>query len=721
MEEEIKLNPKLTSRDSSFLLSKKSKGLKLLAKQDKKLGRKSIAEKQREISYDHIIQILVKPKNSRNLLENKLLAEYLSQKFDYFQKIKNSEPSKLEKLCKLLNFETFSPKETIINFGEPGDKFYIVFKGKVGVYKPIYKEKEMSVNDFYSYIIFLKKSKKIYKMNRIMEKNQHLNLDLEIMASTPEDSFYMRKILNFIIEEEEKLGEFSSGFTFGEMALIKKTKRNATVIALNPSTLLSIEKYDYNNVIRRLEEKRLEKEICKFRLNYPLFFNWSNFNILDFFNCFQHLRLTQGEFLYKQNDESDCIYLIKEGIFEMFSDISFAWLTNFFEYIINSDNNLLKKLESFHPKNESDLINMIDKIKLNLPSCPSIVNRKFKKLKKPQNFGENVFDIKLEEDELNNPENLFRIFIKKIDYKDIIGLEDSLELKKRFCSVKCVSSVSYVEKVKLIYFLKLINTFKIESKARNVLQQILQEKKMVIVNLIKNSVKNKVSTIEEDFEKKYNTIIEKNLDKENEESKNIQISTIKLRGWTKDLDYILDENIHFHKYPRVRSLSKDIEKKIFGLKSHNEKIFHKINYKTINPVIKNKITSPENNHYKTLLSPIKKKRTKFRVINLSNSISKINKNKYNNTDLNLDSINYSERNKKKKNIILNINQNLTRNNFHRNTELYYFPSSSSPNIIESEKEKKNIRKKLFLESFSAGEKIFFLYSKFYYFDIFCNL
>ena len=115
----------------------------------------------------------------------------------------------------------------------------------------------------------------------------------------------------------------------------------------------------------------------------------------------------------------------------MFSDISFAWLTNFFEYIINSDNNLLKKLESFHPKNESDLINMIDKIKLNLPSCPSIVNRKFKKLKKPQNFGENVFDIKLEEDELNNPENLFRIFIKKIDYKDIIGLEDSLELKKK--------------------------------------------------------------------------------------------------------------------------------------------------------------------------------------------------------------------------------------------------------------------------------------------------
>jgi len=191
MEEEIKLNPKLTSRDSSFLLSKKSKGLKLLAKQDKKLGRKSIAEKQREISYDHIIQILVKPKNSRNLLENKLLAEYLSQKFDYFQKIKNSEPSKLEKLCKVLNYETFSAKETIINYGETGDKFYIVFNGQIGVYKPIYVEKDMSLNEFYSYMMYLKNNNQILKMNRIMEKNQHLNIDLTVLAGTPENSYFM--------------------------------------------------------------------------------------------------------------------------------------------------------------------------------------------------------------------------------------------------------------------------------------------------------------------------------------------------------------------------------------------------------------------------------------------------------------------------------------------------------------------------------------------------
>ena len=374
-EEENKPPMKIISRDSTFLNSK-NKTLLLLRMKHKKLQknkRRSTGTKQREISYDHVIQILIKPRNSRNLLENKLLAEYLSNKFEYFKKIKLSEPSKLEKLCKVLNYETFSAKETIINYGETGEKFYIVFNGQIGVYKPIYVEKDMSLNEFYSYMMYLKNNNQILKMNRIMEKNQHLNIDLTVLAGTPENSYFMRKIVTFIMEENEKLGEFTNGFTFGEIALIKKSKRNATIIAIKNSALLSIEKYDYNNVIRRLEEKRLEKEIYKFKINYPFFYHWNNYNILEIFNCFHHLRLTQGEFLYKQNEESDSIFIIREGSYEMFSDISFAWLKNYLDYIIYSDYNLLKKLDEFHPKKENDLIELIDYIKKNLPNCPSII------------------------------------------------------------------------------------------------------------------------------------------------------------------------------------------------------------------------------------------------------------------------------------------------------------------------------------------------------------
>ena len=714
-EEENKPPMKIISRDSTFLNSK-NKTLLLLRMKHKKLQknkRRSTGTKQREISYDHVIQILIKPRNSRNLLENKLLAEYLSNKFEYFKKIKLSEPSKLEKLCKVLNYETFSAKETIINYGETGEKFYIVFNGQIGVYKPIYVEKDMSLNEFYSYMMYLKNNNQILKMNRIMEKNQHLNIDLTVLAGTPENSYFMRKIVTFIMEENEKLGEFTNGFTFGEIALIKKSKRNATIIAIKNSALLSIEKYDYNNVIRRLEEKRLEKEIYKFKINYPFFYHWNNYNILEIFNCFHHLRLTQGEFLYKQNEESDSIFIIREGSYEMFSDISFAWAKSYLDYISNSDYNLLQKLEEFNPKKENDLIDLIDYIKKNLPNCPFIVKERFKKLKN-SNVDENVFDIKCEEDELNEPNKLFRINLKKIDYIDIIGLEDSMDLKKRFCSVKCVSSFGYVEKIKLINLLKIIKTFKNDTKAKQILENILQEKKIILLDLIINSIKNKVNFLEEDFDLKYKLIIEKNINKKDEESKNRQISTFKLSGWIKNLDYVLDENIHFHKYPKIRSLSKEIEKKIFERKTLNEKNFKKIFIKPIDSNLKNKILSPKNSHLtSSLLSPIIVNKNNLKLVNVKSlyrKIKKRNKNDY----FSMDFETFSDQVKKTKSILFKDNiVNMKKNNTQQTTDCLYPSSNSNLNIIETEKSDKNIRKKLFIEGFNSGEKNFFLGGNFF--------
>ena len=714
-EEENKPPMKIISRDSTFLNSK-NKTLLLLRMKHKKLQknkRRSTGTKQREISYDHVIQILIKPRNSRNLLENRLLAEYLSNKFEYFKKIKISEPSKLEKLCKVLNYETFSAKETIINYGETGEKFYIVFNGQIGVYKPIYVEKDMSLNEFYSYMMYLKNNNQILKMNRIMEKNQHLNIDLTVLAGTPENSYFMRKIVTFIMEENEKLGEFTNGFTFGEIALIKKSKRNATIIAIKNSALLSIEKYDYNNVIRRLEEKRLEKEIYKFKINYPFFYHWNNYNILEIFNCFHHLRLTQGEFLYKQNEESDSIFIIREGSYEMFSDISFAWAKSYLDYISNSDYNLLQKLEEFNPKKENDLIDLIDYIKKNLPNCPFIVKERFKKLKN-SNVDENVFDIKCEEDELNEPNKLFRINLKKIDYIDIIGLEDSMDLKKRFCSVKCISSFGYVEKIKLINLLKIIKSFKNDSKVKQILENILQEKKIVLLDLIINSIKNKVNFLEEDFDLKYKLIIEKHMNKKDEESKNKQISTVKLSGWTKNLDYVLDENIHFHKYPKIRSLSKEIEKKIFERKTLNEKNFKKIFIKPIDSNLKNKILSPKNSHLtSSLLSPIIVNKNNLKLVNVKSLYRKIKK-RNRNECFSLDFGTFSDQVKKTKSILFKDNiVNMKKNNTQQTTDCLYPSSNSNLNIIETEKSDKNIRKKLFNEGFNSCEKNFFLGGNFF--------
>ena len=47
-----------------------------------------------------------------------------------------------------------------------------------------------------------------------------------------------------------------------------------------------------------------------------------------------------------QNEDSDSIYIIQSGTFEVYSLVSFGWLNNFFLYIISAKNNLVHVLDS---------------------------------------------------------------------------------------------------------------------------------------------------------------------------------------------------------------------------------------------------------------------------------------------------------------------------------------------------------------------------------------
>ena len=126
----------------------------------------------------------------------------------------------------------------------------------------------------------------------------------------------MNQPLTFFIEEDQKLGEFGKGFAFGEIALIKRCQRNATIKSEATSWLLSIDKSDYNKVLRELEEKRLEKQLGDFKRDYPLFEKWTLNQMIRLFNCLSKRTLTQGEYLYKQNEDADTIYIIQKGTFE---------------------------------------------------------------------------------------------------------------------------------------------------------------------------------------------------------------------------------------------------------------------------------------------------------------------------------------------------------------------------------------------------------------------
>ena len=82
------------------------------------------------------------------------------------------------------------------------------------------------------------------------------------------------------------MGEYGEGFSFGDIALIKKTVRNATIKAKDNCFLLTIEKNDYNKAILEFQRKKLFRDIDNFIRTYSFFKDFSYDRIISLFNCF---------------------------------------------------------------------------------------------------------------------------------------------------------------------------------------------------------------------------------------------------------------------------------------------------------------------------------------------------------------------------------------------------------------------------------------------------
>ena len=98
----------------------------------------------------------------------------------------------------------------------------------------------------------------------------------------------MRSKFVFTLENDDKKGEYGEGYTFGEIALMKRTKRTANIKSVDNVTCLSITKNEYNEAMKEIESKKLVKEIDLFKANYQFFNCVSNEKMAKLFNCFRN-------------------------------------------------------------------------------------------------------------------------------------------------------------------------------------------------------------------------------------------------------------------------------------------------------------------------------------------------------------------------------------------------------------------------------------------------
>ena len=141
----------------------------------------------------------------------------------------------------------------------------------------------------------------------------------------------------------------------------------------------------------------------------------------------------------------------------------------------------------------NELQEIIKKIKLNNMSKSPMKDLNYNlfddfNMNNKNNLKDNLYFIKNDEEQINNKKNIFRIDLNKVDYNDIFGLEDCFDFKRKFYSVKCVSSSAELKCIKISDLINIIWS----SKSNDYLYflKLIMNKKNILKNKIINAVKN---------------------------------------------------------------------------------------------------------------------------------------------------------------------------------------------------------------------------------------
>ncbi|KAK3260399.1 hypothetical protein CYMTET_30642 [Cymbomonas tetramitiformis] len=170
-------------------------------------------------------------------------------------------------LCSKLRTEEFGEDEVVIRKGDMGDTFYIVLFGAVSIWS-----------------------------GKALEDDQG-NVDYGL-------HFCNR----------------ATGDAFGELALIKKQPRAATVITEMPTTFVTVNMHDYNTTLKNVHEYTAKTKL-NFCCRLPVLHGLSILMLEQVVQALTEVEFKEGQDLITEGAHGSSIFFINAGVVQVFKDV----------------------------------------------------------------------------------------------------------------------------------------------------------------------------------------------------------------------------------------------------------------------------------------------------------------------------------------------------------------------------------------------------------------
>ncbi|KAM3132133.1 hypothetical protein pb186bvf_015728 [Paramecium bursaria] len=243
-------------------------------------------------SQDVLISILQKQERSKSEIE--YLMRVLAQLKFFEEQQQNLTTYLYFQLFRHLEYD-FRPKEsTVFNYGDYGQSFYIILRGSVQVLLPKpHIQDEISLANI--------------SVEEINHKVEHRR------KSKYSD---MSEYISHVYSDFQQVRTLGPGEAFGEIALITKQKRTATIVCTEDTHLITLQKMGFDRVLGELLNSQLRKKLQFFE-SLQYFQNIPENHLTAIINQTIEIQPKLNDILYRERDEPTTLYLVWRGEVEL--------------------------------------------------------------------------------------------------------------------------------------------------------------------------------------------------------------------------------------------------------------------------------------------------------------------------------------------------------------------------------------------------------------------
>ena len=287
-----------------------------------------INEKSRE-NLKRQIKKLSSRKNNSSILEIEQLEQRinnlmnLEKFFPEYDKIMNKKGYKIiSEISYLCSDDFFDKNKLIYRYGDDINKFYIIYQGEVELFFPYTEEVNMNIDEFYIYILRLRKYGEIEMLNNVLLLNEEKFLK-EINAAFDIDFYIYRLYISFIrlkfepsyLYQKNKIYKGNNFYsndiinfydTFDDREIKELILRISeeiieTIKCIMPDKMVEIIEEKKSDIVIKKIIKKDERKIKKYRM----------INLLNMTNCQDYYERILPIKIFNEKLESKKIIIMK--------------------------------------------------------------------------------------------------------------------------------------------------------------------------------------------------------------------------------------------------------------------------------------------------------------------------------------------------------------------------------------------------------------------------